>query len=306
MVDREDFEFESHGTICRGWFYPAQNESMSGPAGVPAVIMAHGPCGTRDAGLEPYAARFAEAGLAVLIFDYRNFGASDGDLRQMLSVSGQQGDWISSLAAVRAVDGVDAQRIALWGTSLSGGHVVAVGAADLRVAAIIAMAPVFDCSVAAWNVLRRRGPWAIAKFMVAGVRDYLADLAGADPYCVPLVAPKGQFAAMATDEAWMGYERIMPAHWRNEISARTLLGLGWYRPGHKIGRVSCPVLVQICDNDEITSPEMTVNMAALGGDNVVEHHYRIGHFDTYSGVGFRRSSTDQVNFLKRSLAPRRP
>ena len=53
MVDREHFEFDSRGTTCRAWFYPAQNEAMLGPAGVPAIVMAHGLGGTRDAGLEP-------------------------------------------------------------------------------------------------------------------------------------------------------------------------------------------------------------------------------------------------------------
>ncbi|MGB7756018.1 MAG: alpha/beta fold hydrolase [Salinisphaera sp.] len=305
MVDREDFEFDSRGTTCRAWFYPAQNESMDSPDGVPAIVMAHGLGGTRDAGLEPYAAAFADAGLAVLVFDYRYFGASGGRPRQLLSVSAQLADWSAAIAAVREIEGVDAERIALWGTSFSGGHVIAAGAADKRVAAISAQGPMMDGRAAVLNVLRRHGLWHMLRLITAGLRDSLADLAGAEPYRIPLVARAGGLAAMATADAYDGYQAIAPEDWRNEMSARMLLTLALYRPGRKIERLRCPTLIQICDEDTVAPAEAASAAAARGGDNVVERHYRIGHFDIYRGAGYRQSSSDQLAFFKRSLAPRR-
>ncbi|MES1937846.1 alpha/beta hydrolase [Salinisphaera hydrothermalis] len=306
MVDREDFEFDSRGTTCRAWFYPAQNESMDSPAGVPCIVMAHGLGGTRDAGLEPYAQIFADAGFAVLVFDYRYFGASDGRPRQLLSVPAQLADWAAAIAAVREIDGIDPDRVALWGTSFSGGHVIAAGAADKRVAAISAQGPMMDGRAAVLNVLRRHGLWHMLRLVIAGLRDRLADLAGAEPYRIPLVARPGGLAAMATDDAYDGYQAIVPDDWRNEMSARTLLTLALYRPGRKVGRLRCPTLIQICDEDTVAPPESASAAADLGGENVVERHYRIGHFDIYRGAGFRQSSSDQLQFFKRSLARRRP
>lgn len=305
MVDREDFEFDSRGTTCRAWFYPAQNESMDGPGGVPAIVMAHGLGGTRDAGLEPYATAFADAGFAVLVFDYRYFGASGGHPRQLLSVSAQLADWAAAVAAVRDIEGIDADRVALWGTSFSGGHVIAVGAADKRIAAISAQGPMMDGRAAVLNVLNRHGLWHTLRLVAAGLRDRLADLAGAEPYRIPLVARPGGLAAMSTEDAYDGYSAIAPNDWRNEMSARMLLTLALYRPGRKVGRLRCPTLIQICDEDTVAPGDAAAAAAALGGDNIVERHYRIGHFDIYRGAGFRQSSSDQLTFFKRTLAPRR-
>lgn len=305
MIDRQDFEFQSKGTTCRAWFYPAQNESMVDSAGAPCIVMAHGLGGTRDAGLEPYALQFADAGMAVMVFDYRYFGASDGSPRQLLSVSAQLADWSAAVAAARQIDGVDPQRVALWGTSFSGGHVVAAAAADKRVAAVSAQGPMLDGLASVLNVLRRHGVLYMARLVSAGLRDVIANLAGAEPYRLPLVAQPGTVAAMATQDAYDGYTAITPDDWCNELTARTVLTLGLYRPGRKLARLRCPVLVQICDEDSVAPARASTAMVARGGDHITERHYRIGHFDIYRGAGFRQSSADQLAFFKRHLVPRR-
>lgn len=55
--------------------------------------MGHGTTGTRSFGLDRYARRFVEAGFAVLTFDYRHFGASEGGPRQVINVQDQLDDW---------------------------------------------------------------------------------------------------------------------------------------------------------------------------------------------------------------------
>ena len=130
---RHDIAFESGGTRCAAWHYSAATDDLRGPAGRPCVVMAHGFGGTRDAGMEPFAEAFADAGLDVLLFDYRGFGASAGVPRQAISYRRQRADYHAAIAAAR-------QRRRRprthrrGGTSYSGGHVVAVadGAASLR------------------------------------------------------------------------------------------------------------------------------------------------------------------------------
>ena len=69
----------------------------------PCVVMAHGTTGTMDFGLARYAQRFAAAGFAVLVFDYRHFGASDGRPRQLIRVGRQVADWRAAVWFARAL-----------------------------------------------------------------------------------------------------------------------------------------------------------------------------------------------------------
>jgi pimeloyl-ACP methyl ester carboxylesterase len=105
------------------------------------VILAHGFGGTHAARLWAYAERFAAGGASALVFDYRHFGESAGEPRQLLSVRRQLEDWRAALAFGRSLAGVDPSRVALWGTSFGGGHVVRLAAGEPRVAAVISQAP---------------------------------------------------------------------------------------------------------------------------------------------------------------------
>ncbi|MFX4778106.1 alpha/beta hydrolase, partial [Acinetobacter baumannii] len=60
---REDVTIDSHGTACAAWLYrPTAHENP------PVIVMAHGFAAIRALRLDAYAARFADAGYAVLVF----------------------------------------------------------------------------------------------------------------------------------------------------------------------------------------------------------------------------------------------
>ena len=133
---REDITFDSYGTACAAWLYR--------PAGVenpPIVVMAHGFAAIRALRLDAYAARFAEAGYAVLVFDYRGWGDSAGEPRRVLDIRAQQLDWRAGVAYARSIEGVDTSRVVLWGTSFGGGHALHLASKDHDVAAVIAQVP---------------------------------------------------------------------------------------------------------------------------------------------------------------------
>src|SRR2546429_9849143 len=115
---RRDVAFNSSGDECRAWLFMPDAERP------PLVILGHGLGGIREYGLEPYARRFADAGIAALVFTYRHFGDSDGQPRQLLDIERQLGDWAAALAYARSLDTIDAERLALRGTSFGGGHVI--------------------------------------------------------------------------------------------------------------------------------------------------------------------------------------
>ena len=132
-MERKEVSFISGGEQLAAWLYePAPSPEGSDPerTELQCVVMAHGLGGTRDAGLPPYAERFAEAGMRVVIFDYRHFGASTGEPRQLLDIGRQLEDWRAAIAFARQLDGVGPERVAIWGTLFGGGHVLTIAAED--------------------------------------------------------------------------------------------------------------------------------------------------------------------------------
>ena len=166
---------------------------------MPCVVMGHGGSGTKRLGLPAYAGKFAAGGLAAFVFDYRGFGASEGEPRQVIDVDAQREDYLAAVGYVRALAEVDPQRIAVWGTSLSGGHVLAVAAADPAITAVVSQVPMID-GMHRGRTLRQRLNWEVTgrtpQFTVAAVRDLRRARRGQPPYYVPVVAPLGQVAGV--------------------------------------------------------------------------------------------------------------
>jgi uncharacterized protein len=137
---REDIEFTSDGETVRGWLYWPDEPSGD----VPAVVLAGGWCYVRELVMPYYAEAFAAAGIAALVFDYRNLGVSDGEPRQHLDPTAQIRDYQNALSYLERCDGIDADRLGAWGISYSGGHVLVLAATDPRIRAIVSQIPVVD------------------------------------------------------------------------------------------------------------------------------------------------------------------
>jgi uncharacterized protein len=295
---REDLTFDSAGVPLAAWLYrPAGADTER----VPCVVMAHGFSATRRDGLEPYAEHFADAGFGVLLFDYRGFGESGGEPRQVIDIRGQQDDYRAAIRAAARVDWVDHARIALFGSSFSGGHVVTVASGDVLIAAAVAQAPFADGMVQ----LRVTPPKIAARATFDGLRDAIGAALGRPPVTLPAAGPPGTYAVMTAPEAEPGFTAIVGegSRWRNEVAARVMLCIGLWRPVKDATRVACPLLVCVCDGDQTTPPGAALQMAqnAPRGEIV---RYPIGHFDIYVGESFERAVADQTAFLRRVLAPR--
>ena len=110
----------------------------------PLLVAAHGFGMTAACGLEVVADHLVGHGIGTLVFDYRGFGRSLGEPRQVLDIAMQRADFRAALAHARGLDRVDPHRIGLWGTSFSGGHVLAVAAEEPTLAAVVAQVPAAD------------------------------------------------------------------------------------------------------------------------------------------------------------------
>ena len=295
--------FDSAGVRCAGVHLQGQGDELADESDRrPCVVLAHCLGGTVDSGLLPFAERFASAGIDSLAFDYRHFGASEGEPRQLLSAPRQIEDYAAAIAFARSLEGVDPDRVVVWGSSYSGGHVVPVAVADGRVAAVIAQVPNMDGRAALLNLARYAGPGHLARLVLAGIRDLAASLGGRPPVMIPLVGPPGSLGAMTTPDAEPGYLAIAGPSWRNLATARVALRTGTYRPGLQADRLPCPMLVQIADHDAIAPVKAAQDAAWRATGRAEVHTYPIGHFDIYSGEPFERAIADQLHFLHRHLS----
>lgn len=267
--------------------------------------MGHGGSGTKRLGLPHYAERFAAAGLAVLAFDYRHFGASDGEPRQVINIAEQHEDYRAAVRFARDLSGVDPARIALWGTSLSGGHVLTVASEDPTIAAVVAQVPVID----GWHRgrdLRQRLTWDItwrtAQFTAAALRDIVHDRAGRAPHLVPVVAEPGHVAVFTETDAKAAFDELggESVGWRNALAPRMIFDLPRYRTG-TAERLHMPVLMCLADRDLQASATFAAKLAARM-PNVEIHHYPVGHFDVYLEPLRNEIACTQAEFLHRQLS----
>jgi fermentation-respiration switch protein FrsA (DUF1100 family) len=137
---RRDVEFQSGGDTVRGWLYTPDD----GDGPFPVVVMAGGWCYVKELVQPHYAEMYAAAGFAALLFDYRNFGSSDGARRQHIDPNMQLEDYRNAISFAETLDEIDADRIGVWGLSYSGGHALILGATDPRVRCVVSQIPVVD------------------------------------------------------------------------------------------------------------------------------------------------------------------
>ncbi|ETO17372.1 alpha/beta hydrolase fold protein [Reticulomyxa filosa] len=118
-VKLQSITFSSEDGQCSGDLYePASEKSKykNTKGEFPIIIMGHGIGSTRDQGLQRFAEKFANQGLAVLAFDYRTYGRSPGLPRHYLSPTRHVQDFKNAVAYVQSLSFVDKKRIVLWGS----------------------------------------------------------------------------------------------------------------------------------------------------------------------------------------------
>jgi fermentation-respiration switch protein FrsA (DUF1100 family) len=109
-MDRQRIDLPSGDASCAAWHYPGDNGAC--------LVMGPGLAVAKEPATDPFAPRFQAAGFTVLAFDYRRFGESGGEPRQVMRIGDQQADLRAAIAYARALPGVDPRRVALWGFSL--------------------------------------------------------------------------------------------------------------------------------------------------------------------------------------------
>ncbi|WP_329406106.1 alpha/beta fold hydrolase [Nocardia vinacea] len=295
-MERVEVSFPSGSEQCAAWLYP--------PAGIPKprplVVMGHGLGANREMGLDRYARRFAAAGMGVLVFDYRHFGASQGAPRQLLHIARQREDWRSAITYARTLRGFDATRIALWGTSFGGGHVLSVAPDDDYIAAVVAQVPF----TSGWASALAKGPTSLTKVATIAATDLLVGSIRRKPVRVRLAGRKRSAALMSAPDAPEGYGRLADESetYEPKVAARVAFSTLFDSPGRRAKALKMPVFYAVADNDTIAPPKPTLRAAERTKHAIVKR-YPVGHFDVYFDDVFEQTVYDQTEFLVSVLRP---
>jgi fermentation-respiration switch protein FrsA (DUF1100 family) len=252
--------------------------------------------------LDKFAEHFALNGMASLVFDNRNFGASDGAVRQEIDPWQQIRDFRDAITFAETLPQTDADRIGVWGSSYSGAHVIVVGAIDRRVKCVSSQVPLISGHENARRLIRSD---FIEGFQKALEADRRARYRGETPAMVPVVAQNPlDPSALPTPDSWVWFtetHKLRAPSWRNEVTLRSVEMFMDYEPGAYLSFVS-PTPLQIV---VATGDVLTVADQAIAGYEKALHPKRLvclkgGHFDAYV-AGFEQASTAASSWFKEHL-----
>ncbi len=253
---RQDIEFDAEGVTLRGWLYLP--DGATGPA--PTIVMAHGFSAVKEMYLDTFAEAFAAAGLGAVVFDNRNFGASDGEPRQEIDPWAQVRDYRHAITWAQAHPQVDASHIGVWGSSYSGGHVLVLGAIDKRIKCVVAQVPLVS---GFRNIQRLVRQDFLAPNRALFEQDRAARYRGEAPAMIPVVdADPMAASALPTPDSWEWFSETgktrAPA-WRNEVTLRTVEMLMEYEPAAYLERISpTPLLMVVAAGDHLTPTDLAL------------------------------------------------
>lgn len=291
-AERTDVAFPSDGVTCRGWLYRPRQTTDA-----PCVVMAHGFSLTCRDGLSRYAEELAAAGVAVLVFDHRHIGESDGNPRQYTSVNRQLTDRRSAIAYARGLPGIDPNRIVLWGFSMSALTAVLAAVDDPDIAGLILLCPVLDARTRTLRALRMRPvntlwvTWHVVKDLVD--RRTM----------IPATAQPPEYGTLALPGESDGFASAVAADslWRNEVWARSIATLPFCRPITKAARIGCPVLLQQGLRD-ISVVAADMDKFARRAPRTELLRYDADHFQPFYDDGvLLRITADQADWLSRTV-----
>ncbi len=283
---RRDVEFSAEGTTLRGWFYPAEGTGSTAPV----IVLAHGFSAVKEMYLDKYAELFSAAGLNALVFDNRNFGASDGEPRCEIDPIQQVRDYRHAITYASSLPEVDRTKVGIWGSSYSGGHVLVVAAIDRRVGAVVSQVPL----VSGYENIRS----LVRSDFIGGFREMFdadreARGRGEAPAMVPVV-DKDPLApsALPTPDSYQWFtetHELRAPSWRNEVTLRTVEMLSEYEPGTYVPRIApTPLLMMVAQKDVLTPTELVLATYETAREPKKLVVLPGGHFDAYV-AGFEQS-----------------
>ncbi len=282
--------FLSDGVRCGATMHlPAEDRAG---ARWPAILMVHGWSGIQASMLPPFRDQFVKEGFAVMTFDYRGWGESEGQPRHVIRVGDCLRDAENALVHLRGFPEVDPARIVLWGTSLGGGHACVMGARHPELLAVIAHVPMLDGLGAS-----RATPlsWRL-RFGISGLIDLFR---GDSPLYLKTVGRPGEFSTMSRDGAAEARERSMALYRHastNRVAARSILSLATYRPYKALPNLRVPTLLVRATRDTVAP--FAEEVLRMDNPLLTVRAVEANHFEPYFEPVFSTNIGYQLEFLR--------
>jgi len=291
-------EFKSGGLRCRGLKYVpggmAPNEKR------PCIVLAHGFSAVKEMYFTDYAAAFARAGFVAIVFDYRYLGESEGEPRGQIFPWEQIEDFRNAISFAQLQPEVKADKIGVFGSSYSGGHVICLGALDRRVKVVACQVPLVDGWTNFQAIVPRAAGAGLLKYLEAErIERYKT---GKVSY-LPVVAPDNNAVLNTSDShKWFTETHKSKApRWENRVTVESIEKFIEYSPAVYMGRISpTPFLMMVAENDVLTPTDVAINAF----ESVREPKKLVilpgGHFDAYVN-GFAQSSGNAIAWYEQWL-----
>lgn len=253
--------------------------------------------GLKEQFLPSFAERFQAAGYAVLLYDHRNWGSSDGLPRSETDPIQQARDFSDAFDFVSSLEEVDNAKIVYWGTSMSGGAVLHAAALDKRIRAVISQVPfVTGESMSALFATISPSIYASRQQVKAGSAPTLMKM-------FPETSEDADPSTIMHDPNLIPSLKALEAEnlsFSPSVTPQTLLHLFGFEPlafVHRIAPTALFIVVADTDNTAGTSAQLKAFASAYEPKRMVLLE-NSGHFDAYHGQGFEKNIKEQLAFLK--------
>lgn len=294
----EQVEFESEGATLRGRLY----RPASATANAPAIVMAHG-FGVLATWLTDLATDYAAAGFAVLLFDHRNFGDSDGEPRFGFDTLLQIRGYRDAITFLETQTGIDKQKITAWGESASSLVVQFMGVFDDRVRAVIARTPVcgnsatkFDESAERFEWLKEN--WSSLDLSTVPVRELAVRFCRLHEGEGPVIVEGGAAVSYATQ-----MRKKYASNWSNQVFVlQRKLEAQFNEQRLPAKYLKVPTLFVIATDDEVPLCELATNRQCFDLIEAPKDLLEIkgGHFGliTQGSEPYRQAIDADIKFLR--------
>lgn len=274
--------------IAADFYHP---ETSKAP---PVILMAHGLAGLRQL-LALHAQKFAQAGYAVVLFDYRYWGGSTGRPRELISISQQLQDWRTMIHHVSQRHSVDGKKLILWGTGLSAGHILHLAHEFDVVRAALLQVPFLDGT----EYAKLYPLPLLTKGLKLSSQDYMAAKVARQPIRLPVVDAEG-LSLIPCPVAQQDWHQLLPddLYWSGQVPARIFFKLLRYRPILELAKIDIPLLWLGAKYDSLSSAEIARQATKLNA-HIEYHEWEMQHFDLFKAPYLQQALTTQLAFLHR-------
>lgn len=285
----EQVRTPSEGLLCAGTLYRPSGQRPGSK--VPAVLLSHGFACVRTMRNVPEVAQaLVDAGIAALTLDFRFLGESPGEPRQTVSPFHQRQDLHNALTWLSEHPQIDADRLGIWGTSYSGGHVLQVAAFDRRVKAVVSQVPATDL----FRQIRQAPLAHRARYDELIAADRLARFRGLPAKTMKLAAPEGEASLFGPSSfPWIARNVSEHATFRNEVTLASLEEFVQFDPVNYIEAISPTALLFItARQDRLVSPELLRQAFERAGEPKKLLTVEGSHYDVYDEHAVRRQACE--------------